>query len=115
MSVHITYICKTANYQLYRLCCIRKYLTPDVPKTAMHALVSSKVDYCNSLLVGLPMTQTGRLQNIMNLIAAIRLWDTHEIASDMRTIPILPLSRSSVGDNVNASQGTRRGWPRLQQ
>ena len=45
---------------------IRKYLTPDALKTAVHALISSKVDYCNSLPVGLPTTQIGRLQNIMN-------------------------------------------------
>ncbi len=58
MSAHITSICKAANYQLYRISRIKKYLTSEVLKIAIHALVASKIDYCNSLLVGLPETQT---------------------------------------------------------
>ena len=71
MSVHITSICKAANYQLHRLSHIKKYLTPESLKTAVHALVASKIDYCNSLLVSLPTTQTRRLQSIMNSAAQL--------------------------------------------
>ena len=71
MSAHITSVCKAANYQLYRLSRIRKYLSPEALKIATHALVSSRIDYCNSLLVGLPATQTKRLQNIMHSAARL--------------------------------------------
>ena len=71
MSAHITAICKVANYYLFCFSCITKYLTLDALKTAVHALISSKVDYCNSLLVDLPMTQIDRLQIMMNSVACL--------------------------------------------
>ena len=37
----------------------------------MHALVSSKLDYCNGLLVGLPKQQIDKLQAIMNSAAPL--------------------------------------------
>ncbi len=39
------------------MCCfsrIKKYLTSDALKTAVHALISSKIDFCNSQSAGLP-------------------------------------------------------------
>ena len=66
MNEHITAVCKSANYQLYKISRIKKYLTLDALKTAIHSLVASKIDYCNSLLSGLPKYQVDRLQHIMN-------------------------------------------------
>ena len=40
LSPYITSICNVANIHLYRLACIRKYLTLDALKMAVHALVS---------------------------------------------------------------------------
>ena len=37
----------------------------------MHALITSRVDYCNSLLYGLPATQLNKIQRLLN--AAARL------------------------------------------
>ncbi len=71
LSSHVMSICKAANYQLYRLSRIRKYLTPTALKTAVHTLVSSKLDYCNGLLVGLPKHQIDKLQMIMNSAARL--------------------------------------------
>ncbi len=50
MNDHITAVCKSANYQLYKISRIKKYLILDALKTAIHSLVASKIDYCNSLL-----------------------------------------------------------------
>ncbi len=63
---YITSMVKAANFQLYRLSHIKQYLTPEACCMAVHSLVSSRVDYCNSLLVGLPKTQTNKLQHIIN-------------------------------------------------
>ena len=41
------------------------------PETLIHAFVSSRVDYCNSLLYGLPAYQLNKLQRVQN--AAARL------------------------------------------
>ena len=54
LSAHITATCKAAFFNLYRLSRNKKYLSPQALKTAGHVLISSKIDYCNSLLVGLP-------------------------------------------------------------
>ena len=48
LSPHITSICKTANFHLYMLTRIRKYLNPEALKIAVHSLIPSKMDYCNS-------------------------------------------------------------------
>ena len=71
METHITSTCKAANYHLYCLSRIRKYLTSEALKMAVHALISSKLDYCNSLLIGLPTTEISKLQNIVNSAARL--------------------------------------------
>ncbi len=71
LSSHITSTCKTANCHLYRLSRILKYLTPESLKMADHALISSKLGYCNSLFIGLPLTQITRLQNIIISVARL--------------------------------------------
>ena len=79
LNSHITSTCKAANYQLYRLSRIKKYLTQGALETAVHAFISSKLDYCNSILIGLPASQISRLQNIMNscarLISGVKKFD----------------------------------------
>ncbi len=71
LNNHITSVCKSANYLLYKISHIKKHLTPDALKTAIHSLVASKIDYSNSLLSGLPKYQVARLQHIMNCVARI--------------------------------------------
>ena len=42
LNSHITNICKGANYQLYRISRIKKYLTPESLKTVNHSLILHK-------------------------------------------------------------------------
>ena len=46
---YVTSMVKAANFQLYCLSHIQKYLTPEALCIAVHSLISSRVDYCNSL------------------------------------------------------------------
>ena len=41
--------CKSAFSQLYNIRRIRKYLTTDISKTLVHAMITSRIDYCSSL------------------------------------------------------------------
>ena len=66
METHITNICKSTYYMIYNIRCIRKYLDQDSVKTIVHACITSKLDYCNGLLYGLPESQIGRLQRVQN-------------------------------------------------
>ena len=49
----------------------RKYLDENYTKSLVHAFVSSKLDYCNALLIGLPKYQIDRLQSVLNTAARI--------------------------------------------
>lgn len=63
--------CKSSFYHLRNLSKIRKYLTTETAAIVVHAFVTSKLDYCNSLLFGLPKYQMKRLQNVQNAAARI--------------------------------------------
>ena len=52
MAVHITKICSAAFYHLHNVRRIRKYLSVDAAATLIHSFISSRIDYCNSLLYG---------------------------------------------------------------
>ena len=54
MSTHISKLCSSAFFHLHNISRIRKFLSPAETKSLVHAFVTSRVDYCNSLLYGLP-------------------------------------------------------------
>ena len=66
---HITEICRVARFHLYRLRRIKHYLTLEAKKLAVHALITSRLDFSNALLFGLPVHQIARLQAVQNAAA----------------------------------------------
>ena len=56
MSAHINETCQAAIYHPYNIKRISKYLSYDDRKSIVQAVLMSRVDYCNSLLVGVPST-----------------------------------------------------------
>ena len=69
---HITKTSRLAFYSLHNyIIRIRKYPTQDATKTLVQALVIGRLDYCNSLLYGLPNIHIDKLQRVQN--AAPRL------------------------------------------
>ena len=71
MNIHVGKVCSKAFRGLYNIRQIRKFLSMDSTKTLIHAFVTSHLDYCNSLLAGIPQYQLQRLQKVLN--AAARL------------------------------------------
>ena len=71
MNSHIVKTCKAAFYHLYNIRRIRKYLSHDTARILVNAFVTSRLDYCNSLLYGLPTCHISKLQRVQN--AAARL------------------------------------------
>ena len=70
MGTHITKTCSSAFYYLYNIRRIRKYLSREsTEKLVQYAFISSRLDYCNSLLYGIPEYQTMKLQRVMNASA----------------------------------------------
>ena len=71
MVSHINNICSSPFYYLYNIRRIRKYLSCQSTTSLIHAFITSKLDYCNNLLYGLPTIHISKLQRVQN--AAARL------------------------------------------
>ena len=52
---------KSANYNLYNICRIRKFITKETCETLVISLVMSHIDYCNSLHSNLPKSTIRKL------------------------------------------------------
>ena len=83
----ISNISRSVRYQLRNLSFIRKCLTKDATEQLIHALISSRLDFCNSLLSGLPFQQINRLQSLQN--SAARL-----VTLTKKTTHITPILKS---------------------
>ena len=70
---HVSSISRSSFYHLRNLSRIRKYFTKESAEFAVHAFVTSKLDYCNALLYGLPKYQLQRLQYVQNTAARVVL------------------------------------------
>ena len=68
---HVSSICRSSFCHLRNLSKIRKYLTKESAAVVVHAFVTSKLDYCNALLCGLPIYQLQRLQYVQNTAARV--------------------------------------------
>ena len=73
MDVHVSQFCKSANYHLHNVYSIRKYLDPKTTESLVHAYLTSRLDYCNSLLVGITKRNLSRLQKVQNRAARLCL------------------------------------------
>ena len=71
MSKHITNVCNSAFFYLHNIKSIMKYLHEDSLHTLVHAFVTNRLDYCNSLLHGASKEQIAKVQRVQN--AAARL------------------------------------------
>ena len=69
--MHVSGICRSSFNQLRNLSKIRKYLTQESSEIAVHAFITSKLDYCNSLLYGCRKMQFKKLQYVQNTAARI--------------------------------------------
>ena len=71
LESHINSLCRSAYFHLRNICSVRNMLTYDACSQLIHALVTVRIDYCNSLLYGLPDQSLNRLQRIVNTAARI--------------------------------------------
>ena len=68
---HITAICRSTHFHIRTIGNIRNLLLYDACFTIINALISCRLDYCNSLLYTVPMHKTDRLQRLQNQCACI--------------------------------------------
>ena len=53
MNAHISSVCEVASHSLWRIGKLRKYFDQSSTEKLIHAFVTSRLDYSNSLYLGL--------------------------------------------------------------
>ena len=71
LAAHVSKAVKSGNYHLRNIGRIRKYLTAESTKGAVISLVTSRFDYCNGLLCGIPEELIYKLQRVQNNAARV--------------------------------------------
>ena len=93
MNNHITKVCQSAHFHLRNIGKVRNLLDVNATKTLVHSLVSSRLDYCNSLLMNVPENARKRLQLIQNKSARLvsRTRPRDHITPVLKSLHWLPL------------------------
>ena len=68
---HVRAVCKACNYHIWALRHIRHLLPLDTAQTLACSIVGSRLDYCNSVLFGVPKASIMKLQRTQNLLARV--------------------------------------------
>mgnify|MGYP003487436921 FL=1 len=90
----ISSIVRTSFFHVRSLSKIRPYLTRKAACSVAVSLVLSRLDYCNSLLAGLPQMQIKRLQAVQNAAARVvtRSRKTDHITPILKQLHWLPVA-----------------------
>ena len=68
---YISSVCRSTHFHLRNIGRIRHLLSHHATAQLIHALISTRLDYCNSVLYNLPKSSILRLQRIQNQAARI--------------------------------------------
>ena len=71
VSCYINKICRSASLALRNIGRVRKYLNQQSTKRLVYAFITSRLDYCNSLLYGLPAKEINKFQRLQNSAARL--------------------------------------------
>jgi len=98
MSDHVTSLCRSRFFQVRQLRQVRSSLTTGTTETLVHAFISSRLDYCNSLLYGINDGLLKKLQVVQNAAARVttktRKFD--QITPVLRELHWLPVRKRIV-------------------
>ena len=71
MKQHVIKVCQIARTELRRISTVRKYLSDEAAKTLVTSCVLSRLDYCNSLLMGADKNVIAPMQRVQNSAARV--------------------------------------------
>ena len=94
---HVIKICQTACYELKRISANRRYLTEDATEQLVTFCALSRLDYCNSLLMGTPSSVIQPMQKVQNTTARLilRAPRHRNLQPLLRYLHWLPISNES--------------------
>ena len=73
MSQHVSRVCQNCYFQIRLIRRLRKALSVESKLLLVHALVHSRLGYCNSVLARLPWSLVQQLQSVLNSAARLIL------------------------------------------
>ena len=90
---HVQATVRAAYFHLRKIASIRDYITKDQAETLVHAFITSRLDYCNSILFGVNSYLLDKLQYVQNaaarLITRTRKFDhITPVLKDLHWLPI---------------------------
>ena len=107
LTTHVSILARTCFYQLRRIRQAKKNLDEDSVKTLVHALVLSRLDYCNSVLANLPEVTLAPLIRVQHsaarLIRNLRRQDSVSVylaSTIMMELHWLPLTSGRSSNNI---------------
>ena len=71
LAKHVNLTTRTAFFHLRRISRVRKQLNRSISETLVNCFITSRLDYCNSLLVALPNCTIQKLQYVQNAAAKL--------------------------------------------
>ena len=91
---HITKVCRACYYHLKNLRCIHKFLSVETAALLANSMISSRLDYCNSLLYSVSKYNVTKLQKIQNALCRIvfRLDRTSHVTPFLQKLHWLPIA-----------------------
>ena len=111
---HIRNICKMCFYHIRDLRRIRPHLSKSLAVSVANALVSSRLDYCNSLLLAVSSKYTNSLQRAQNCLARVVTKSSHfaRVTPLLRSLHWLPIkSRIEFKINLLTYKSLQTGQP----
>ena len=71
MTTQVSRTISTCSFHMRNLAQILRYLTRPTTERVVNALITSRLDYCNSLLFGTSASNINRLQRLQNSVAQL--------------------------------------------
>ena len=68
---HVTGVCRACYFHSRELRHVRSSLTEDLAKTVAQSIIESRLDYCNSLWLGMSESHFDQLQGVQNTLARV--------------------------------------------
>jgi len=93
MKTHVSKVASSCFYQLRRLRQVTHLVGQDVATELVSAFILSRLDYCNSVLAGLPRCTTKPLQRVVNAAArlVLNLRPPDHVTRALEQLPWLPI------------------------
>ena len=97
MDHHVAKTCQTGYFQLRSIRSVQRVLPPDALEKLVHAFITARLDYCNSVLIGISTKALDNLQLLQYSAACVvtRTQKYDHITPVLKALHWLPVKNGS--------------------